>query len=252
MKTIRPNWPAPEGVVAFSTTRSGGFSEGAFEGLNIAQHVGDSGAAVAHNRQILSSELPPQCSIAWLTQEHGARIVSARVTPDTPNADGSWTDQLGVASAVMTADCLPVLFCSRSGDVVASAHAGWRGLNLGVLESCVAALPVASSTLMAWLGPAIGPNAFEVGDEVRQQFLSSSSQSMKGQVAECFVATPEKPDHFHADLYRLARLRLNQAGVMDIYGGGYCTFSDPGLFYSYRRDGETGRMATLIAKNLVI
>jgi YfiH family protein len=252
MKVIRPNWPAPEGIVAFSTTRVGGFSEGAYEGLNIGHHVGDAEEVVAQNRKILSSELPPQCSVAWLTQEHGAKVVAAAENPDAPCADGSWTEQVGVASAVMTADCLPVLFCSKNGGVVASAHAGWRGLNLGILESCVAALPVAGSTLMAWLGPAIGPNAFEVGEEVRQQFLSSSPQAMKSRVAQCFTATADRPGHFLADLYGLARLRLNQAGVMDIYGGEYCTFSDPDLFYSYRRDGQTGRMATLIAKSPVL
>lgn len=238
--------------MAFSTTRVGGFSKGTYQGLNIAHHVGDAKEAVAQNRKALSAELPAQCSIAWLTQEHGAKMVAADATADTPCADGSWTDQLGVASAVMTADCLPVLFCSKNGEVVASVHAGWRGLNLGILESCVAALPVAGSALMAWLGPAIGPNAFEVGEEVRQQFLSSSCQSMRARVAQCFIATPENPGHFLADLYRLARLRLNQAGVMDVYGGEYCTFSAPDLFYSYRRDGQTGRMATLIAKRPVL
>ena len=238
--------------MAFSTTRVGGFSEGVYEGLNIAHHVGDAKEAVEQNRKILSNELPPQCSIAWLTQEHGASVVAAGETRGAPCADGSWTEQFGVASAVMTADCLPVLFCSKNGGVVASVHAGWRGLNLGILESCVAALPVSGSALMAWLGPAIGSNAFEVGAEVRQQFMSSSSQSLKGRVAECFVATPEKPGHFLADLYCLARLRLNQAGVIDIYGGEYCTFSHPDLFYSYRRDGQTGRMATLIAKSPVL
>ena len=250
MKLIKPDWPAPDSVLAFSTTRVGGGSEGPYEGLNIARHVGDVSDAVTRNRNILSSGLPPDYSIQWLNQEHGTRIVRAQDAGDTPCADGSWTDQPGLASVVMTADCLPVLLCSRNGKCVASAHAGWRGLHLGILEACVAAMPVECSQLMAWLGPAIGPDAFVVGGEVRQQFLSSSAPSWRDRSAQCFREIPGRQGYFLADLYALARIRLNVAGVLDIYGGDYCTFTAPDLFYSYRRDGETGRMATIIAKTL--
>ena len=248
MRLIKPDWPAPDNIIAFSSTRKGGVSEGVYQGLNIAHHVGDMSDAVAQNRDILSNELPPDYSIVWLNQEHGTRVVRARNSNDTLCADGSWTDVPGVVSAVMTADCLPVLLCSQSGEFVASAHAGWRGLQQGILEACVAAMPVEGSQLMAWLGPAIGPDAFEVGGEVRQQFLSSAASSLRDRVAQCFKEQPGKQGFFLADLYALARIRLNAAGVLDIYGGEHCTFSTPDLFYSYRRDGKTGRMATMIAK----
>ena len=248
MRLIKPDWPAPDNIIAFSSTRKGGVSEGPYQSLNIAHHVGDVSDAVAQNRDILSRDLPSGYSIAWLNQEHGTRVVRARCSNDAPCADGSWTDVPGVASAVMTADCLPVLLCSQNGEFVASAHAGWRGLQQGILEACVAAMPVESSQLMAWLGPAIGPNAFEVGGEVRQRFLSSAAPSQRDCVDLCFKEQPGRQGFFLADLYALARIRLNATGVLDIYGGEYCTYSSPDLFYSYRRDGESGRMATIIAK----
>jgi len=246
MKIIKPDWPAPEHVIAFSTTREEGHSRGSYEGLNIAHHVGDDSGAVALNREILCTGLPPGTSIQWLAQEHGCKVVRATDTGETPCADASWTNMAGVACAVMTADCLPVLFCSKDGDRVASAHAGWRGLYRGVLEACVAEMAIAPSRLIAWMGPAIGPGAFEVGGEVKEHFMSSSPPENCRYVAQCFKEKTTRPGHFHADIYALARMRLNAIGVSQIYGGGLCTFSDSARFFSYRRDGTTGRMATII------
>jgi len=147
---------------------------------------------------------------------------------------------------VLTADCLPVLFCSTSGDRVAAAHAGWRGLLDGVLEATVAAMGVDSEKILAWMGPAIGPRVFEVGAEVREQYLAAASATDKVLVEVSFVPSEVRPGHYFADLYALARLRLRAVGVTGVFGGGYCTFSDAGRFFSYRRDGRTGRMASLI------
>ena len=246
MKFIEPNWPAPDHVIAFSTTRVGGHSRGSYQGLNIAHHVGDDSESVALNRKILCAELPPGTAIQWLAQEHGCKVVAATGSGEIPCADSSWTNVAGIACAVMTADCLPVLFCSKGGDVVASAHAGWRGLGLGVLELCVAEMAVDPSRLMAWMGPAIGPAAFEVGEEVRGLFLSNSPTGDRILVEHCFREQKDKPGYFFADLYALASIRLNAIGVSQLYGGGLCTFSDSAHFYSYRRDGNTGRMATII------
>jgi len=246
MKIIRPQWPAPANVVAFSTTRPGGFSTGIYAGLNIATHVDDDLNTVIRNRQLLAAQLPANSRIQWLKQVHDCEVVEATDCSDEPCADASWASSSDVACAVMTADCLPVLFCAKGGEAVAAAHAGWRGLAAGVLEATVAAMPAAPARIMAWLGPAIGPNAFEVGAEVREQFLSQSSQEARQGVSQCFVAATNKPDFYLADLYTLARIRLKAAGIGGVYGGDLCTFNDSHRFYSYRRDGETGRMATVI------
>ena len=233
---IEPDWPAPDGVRAASTLRPGGVSRGAYAGLNLGVHVGDDPAHVAANRRLLREALNLPAEPVWLNQNHGVEVIRADA-PARLTGDAAVTRRAGIVCAVMTADCLPILLCDRAGIGVAAVHAGWRGLAGGVVEAAVAALN--RSDLMAWLGPAIGPAAFEVGDEVRAAFLGRS-----GTCADAFHANGEA--HWLADLYQLARRVLQRAGVCNIYGGEYCTYSDPDRFFSYRRDGLTGRMATLI------
>lgn len=236
-QVIVPDWPAPAGVRAAQTTRLGGVSRPPFDGLNLALHTGDCGDHVAANRHRLRQHLELPAEPAWLEQVHGTDVVAAAAGPAC--ADAAWADRPGVICAVMTADCLPVLLCDDGGETVAAAHAGWRGLADGVLEAVVAAMRRPSQRLLAWLGPAIGPDAFEVGDEVRQRFLAADPAA-----AGCFRRSPR--GRWLADLYALARRRLARAGVEAVYGGGFCTVEQSDLFFSYRRDGRTGRMATLI------
>ena len=251
IELIEPDWPAPANIRAFCTTRVGGVSEGAYASLNLAGHVGDDPGRVERNRTLLAGLLPSDTEIQWLTQVHGNGVVHAP-TEAAAKADACWTETLGVATAVLTADCLPVLFCNFEGTLVAAAHAGWRGLAAGVLEATVAALPVPASELMAWLGPAIGADAYEVGPEVRAAFLAaaeSDGSPPASDVASAFLPSRPREGHFFADLYRLARLRLEAAGVVAIHGGNYCTFTENSRFFSHRRDGQTGRMASLICIN---
>lgn len=245
---IEPHWPAPANILALSTSRTGGVSDGPFSSFNLAHHVGDQPAAVAANRHTLAQSLPTGSSVQWLQQVHGTGVLQAsqRTCGDHPEADASVTGSSRVACAVLTADCLPVLLCDRAGSTVAAAHAGWRGLAAGVLESSVRAMAVNPGELMAWLGPAIGPGAFEVGPEVRQAFLEASDVP---ETADCFRVSASREGHFLADLYGLARLRLAAVGVLAVFGGEYCTYNDASRFYSYRRDGQTGRMASLILIN---
>ncbi|MBV2134500.1 peptidoglycan editing factor PgeF [Pseudomonas sp. MAP12] len=232
-----PDWPAPANVRACVTTRAGGVSLVPFATLNLGDHVGDDPVAVAENRRRLQALLG--CRAAWLCQVHGVSVVEADPT-QVAEADASWSATPGVACAIMTADCLPVLFCDRAGTRVAAAHAGWRGLAAGVLEASVAALGCPADQVLAWLGPAIGAQAFEVGAEVREAFVAQHAEA-----AEAFVPSVN-PGRFMADLYRLARIRLAAIGVTAVYGGGLCTFGDAERFYSYRREPRTGRMASLI------
>lgn len=235
---LQPDWPAPECVGALSTTRSGGVSLAPYRSLNLGTHVGDHPDAVAENRARLRAHLPAEP--CWLEQVHGVEVVDAARVEGVPRADAAISRQPGVVCAVMTADCLPVLLCDQSGSVVGAAHAGWRGLHAGVIEATVRAMGVAPSGLMAWLGPAIGPRAFEVGDEVRSAFVQEDAQA-----ARAFAPAGE-PGKWLADLYALARLRLMRLGVEQISGGEACTYSESERFFSYRRDGVTGRMASLI------
>ena len=246
MSFIKPDWPAPDNVITLSTQRTGGSSHPPYASLNLADHVEDGSAAVAANRAILTRLLPAGAQLHWLTQVHGSKVVRAGEGQVSPSADASWSRDPGQACVVMTADCLPVLFCSRAGDTVAAAHAGWRGLLGGVLENTVAAMGVAPSELLAWLGPAIGPAAFEVGAEVRAAFLGTASPGQLPQTEASFVANRQRPGHFLADLYALARLRLDALGTANVFGGEYCTYTEDQRFFSYRRDGLTGRMASLI------
>lgn len=233
---LTPDWPAPAHVRACVTTRSGGVSVAPFETFNLGDHVDDDPAAVASNRQHLVDTLG--CQPAWLRQVHG--IVVAEADPATViEADGNWTATPGIACTAMTADCLPALFCDRAGTRVAAAHAGWRGLAGGVLEATVKALDVAPQELLVWLGPAIGPAAFEVGGEVREAFVQQHAEA-----AAAFVPSANA-GKFMADIYQLARIRLAAIGVTAVSGGGLCTYNDA-RFYSYRRSARTGRFASLI------
>ena len=234
---IRPDWPAPANVHALVTTRSGGVSGGPYASLNLGDHVGDVPAAVVTNRRRLRDSLPADPT--WLRQVHGIRCVDAAQTPPDSEADAAWTNAPGVVCAVLTADCLPVLLCDDAGTVVAAAHAGWRGLAAGVIESTVRSMNVPGERLIAWLGPAIGPQRFEVGDEVRARFAAHDPQA-----ASAFI--PHGEGKWLCDIYRLARQRLAALGVCRLAGADFCTVRDADRFYSYRRDGVTGRMASLI------
>jgi hypothetical protein len=221
------------------TTRTGGVSQQPWSSLNLGDHVGDDQAHVAANRARLREQLPAEPG--WLRQVHSARVVELGREAN-PEADAAFTRQAGQVCAVLTADCLPVLFCDRAGSVVAAAHAGWRGLAGGVLEATVAAMRVPPGEILAWMGAAIGPQAFEVGSEVREIFVGQHAEADKA-----FLQHPASaPGKWLADIYQLARIRLERAGVQAIYGGGRCTFTEADCFYSYRRDGVTGRMASLI------
>ena len=236
---IIPEWPVPQSVRALSTTRTGGVSEGRWKSLNLGDHVEDDPAAVAENRRILAGKAALPSEPLWLQQVHGCAVADATAGQEGCEADAAWSDSPGQVCAVMTADCLPVLFANRSGTRVAAAHAGWRGLAAGVLERTLGHFADAPGEIVAWLGPAIGPGAFEVGDEVREAFISIHADSQGA-----FAAT--QPGHWLADIYSLARTHLAAAGVSQVYGGEFCTYSDSARFFSYRRDGVTGRMATLI------
>jgi YfiH family protein len=235
---LRPDWPAA--VDALVTTREGGASGGAYASLNLGLRSGDDEAAVRENRRRLQALLPSPP--VWLRQVHGTRVAdadAARATGAEPEADASVARRPGTVCAVLVADCMPVLLADEAATVVAVAHAGWRGLCGGVLEATVGAMGVAPERLIAWLGPAIGARVYEVGEEVRAAFLARDQAS-----AQAFRAA--RPGHWLLDLYAVARQRLAAQGVARVHGGGLCTFSDPARFFSYRRDGSTGRMAALI------
>jgi YfiH family protein len=236
---ILPDWPAPSWVQAWTTSRSGGFSTGPFQSFNLAGHVGDDPACVDRNREKLAADLGLPREPEWLEQSHGSTVVAASGTGNRPQADACWSDCSGRVCAVLTADCLPVLLTSLDQPCIAAAHAGWRGLAGGVLETCVSALPVAPERLIAWLGPAIGPAAFEVGEEVRAAFLAE-------RWARAAAFSSGAPGRWFADLYGLARMQLGALGLGAVYGGDYCTYRDRERFFSYRREATTGRMATVI------
>ncbi|SFD24374.1 conserved hypothetical protein [Thiohalospira halophila DSM 15071] len=235
-----PDWPRPPGVRAAVTTRAGGVSQDPFASLNLADHVGDEPAAVAADRAALVEALGLPAEPAWLEQVHGVAVADAGAGPGQ-QADASVATEPGTVCAVLTADCLPVLLARSDGTAVAAAHAGWKGLAAGVLEAT--AVRLGPGRITAWLGPAIGPAAFEVGEEVRAAFVDSDPGA-----AACFRY---QGGSLHADLYALARRRLFAAGVAVVHGGGRCTFTEGERFYSYRREGRTGRMATLIWRDPV-
>jgi YfiH family protein len=241
---IVPDWPAPADVGAIITTRHGGVSAGACATMNLARHGEDDPVAVAENRRRLDRFLP--ATPVWLDQVHGTTVVTLDRAPlpdaPLPVADAAVTRDRGIVCAVRTADCLPVLFAARAGNAIGIAHAGWRGLAAGVLEATVAAmaaLGAPAGDIVAWLGPGIGPGAFEVGGEVRAAFCDADPGA-----APSFA--PHGVGKWRADLYALARRRLAGAGISRVCGGGYCTASDAARFFSYRRDRTPGRMAALI------
>jgi len=236
---IEPEWPAPSNVRALATTRQGGFSTGCFAGLNLAAHVDDDPEAVRRNRAWLRDAARLPAEPIWLQQVHGTTVWTGGALHEPPIADASVTRSAGQVSAILTADCLPVLFCDLEGTVVAAAHAGWRGLADGVLGATAAAMNVPAAHLLAWLGPAIEPAAFEVGAEVLERFVARDSRH-----AQAFQKNER--GRWQADLYALARGELQALGLERIYGGGFGTFGDATRFYSYRREKRTGRMATLI------
>lgn len=236
---IEPDWPVPAGVRALSTLRTGGVSHGVYRGLNLGAHVGDAPEAVQENRRLLNQAAGLECEPLWLDQVHSARAVDAADWQAGVQADACVALSPGQVCAVMTADCLPVLLCDQFGKSVAAAHAGWRGLLSGVLESTLFMMNAPPSKILAWIGPGIGPQAFEVGDEVRQAFVTRDAGA-----AAFFEANPA--GRWQADLPGLARHRLNGLGLDRIFGGELCTASDPQRFFSYRRDGQCGRMASMV------
>lgn len=236
---ITPQWPAPPNVRALVTTRRGGFSVGPYAGLNLALHVDDDPEAVRRNRELLVRAAGLPSEPIWLQQVHGARVWCEGPAMPPPVADACVSRRAAQVCAILTADCLPVLFCDQQGACVGAAHAGWRGLLGGVLGATVAAMNVPPQRLLAWLGPAIEPAAFEVGNEVRERFVACNAAH-----ARAFEANAR--GRWQADLYALARTELHGLGVQQVYGGGFATYGEAERFYSYRRDKRTGRMAALI------
>ncbi len=238
---IFPDWPAPPNVKALQTTRHGGFSAAPYDSLNLGLHVGDVALAVNRNRQSFAPLMPSEP--VWLEQVHGTVVANGDAAGCLPQADACIARHRGSVCVVMTADCLPVLLCDEDGTVVGAAHAGWKGLAGGVLEATVKAMEVAPHKLMAWLGPAISQDSFEVGSEVRETFMSHDSRAV-----EAFIRLPENVpgEKYHADIYLLAHQRLNALGISRIFGGNFCAFKQREKFFSYRRDGVTGRMGTFI------
>ena len=237
---ILPNWPAPANVKALQTTRVGGVSVWPYASLNLGAHVGDNHVFVEHNRQLLAPYLPS--SPVWINQVHGIEVINASSSRGLQDADASYSTLDNVVCATMTADCLPVLLCDTKGTVVVAVHAGWRGLCDGVIEAAVHEMAVPASEVLAWLGPAIGPQSFEVGDDVRTQFIAVDPRASH--------AFKSHADKWLCDIYLLAKQRLQSVGVSQIYGATinteFCTYSEGERFYSFRRDNVTGRMASLI------
>ncbi|MDD2832976.1 MAG: peptidoglycan editing factor PgeF [Methylotenera sp.] len=237
---IHPGWPAPANVKALQTTRAGGVSKGAYASLNLGTHVADDPVAVDKNRQLLSQYLPSEP--VWVNQVHGVEVIDAAISNCLQNADASFTTKKNVVCVTMTADCLPVLLCDKQGSVVAAVHAGWRGLCDGVIEAAIQKMQVAPTEILVWLGPAIGPDAFEVGDDVRAQFIANDAQAE--------LAFKPLAGKWLCNMYTIAKQRLSRLGVEQVFGAtvndDFCTYTDHSRFFSFRRDQSTGRMATMI------
>ena len=237
---IKADWDAPPSMVAMTTTRAGGVSEAPFDTLNVGNHVDDKPQAVTQNREIIRSSLRLPGEPIWLEQVHSARVaeVAADTAGSVPVADAAVTRERGCVLAIMTADCLPVVLCSPEYDVIAAVHGGWRGLAADILQHTIATMDCPPASVHAWLGPAIGPDCFEVGDDVWDQFVAQDWQ-----MASCFKANEKQK--FMADIYAIARRSLSTLGVNKISGGNHCTYAESDTFFSYRRTPETGRMVTL-------
>lgn len=236
---LRPDWNAPANVNAVVTTRRGGVSQGVYHGFNVGQHVGDSAETVAQNRQQLLTDLALPQAPVWLNQQHTANIQTDQQSFAGKPCDGMVTGRSAVVCAVMTADCMPVLICNQQGTAVAAVHAGWRGLAAGIVESALAEFAEPSDQLLVWAGPTISIEHFEVGPEVRESLQGSE---------DCYRPSDGKPGHYYADLYRILGERMTDLGAQYSHSS-HCTFRDKSLFYSYRRDGVTGRMVSLIWMN---
>ncbi len=236
---IYPDWPAPANIVALTTTRQGGISEAPYANFNLAAHTGDNAEHVAHNRHLLREIFTLPNEPAWLQQTHSTIAVKIDPHFQSCEADASYSDEAGQICVVMTADCLPILICNNAGTEVAAIHAGWKGLANGVIETTVNQLQSDPADLLVWLGPAIGPTAFQVGKDVYDLFIQPDSEALAAFNAQA-------QEKWLANIYQLARLRLKKLGIQAIYGGDYCTYTDEERFFSYRRDGDTGRMASLI------
>jgi len=248
---ITPTWPAPANVRTCITTRMGGVSDALYTSNNLGLHVGDDPARVLQNRQALAQQLQLAHAPQWLEQIHGVKVIHAKTDGVVRTADGSYTNQLGVVCAVMTADCLPIFLCDKQGTQVAVVHCGWRSLAKGI---CARALQkfsvnideINGDEIIAYLGPAISQAHFEVGVDVLDAFFKGArTPAQQEQIAAAFIPG-NRPLHFYADIYALARAELQSLGVTEVYGGNYCTYAQDALFFSYRRDGKTGRMASLI------
>lgn len=243
---ITPDWPAPANVKTCITTRKGGVSRAPYESNNFGLHVGDDAQAVEQNRAALCDELGLTSSPQWLEQIHGVKVVNAKSDDLVRTADGSYSNEQGQACLVMTADCLPILLCDEKGTEVAAIHCGWRSLAKGITERALAKFSASPKKVIAYLGPAISQPNFEVGVDVLEAFFKAARNPKHADaIAKAFVSA-ERPLHFYADIYALARAELSALGVTKIYGGDYCTYAQADDFYSYRRDKTTGRMASLI------
>jgi polyphenol oxidase len=236
---ITPDWPAPPSVRAFVTTRAGGVSGGEYASMNLGTRSGDDPRNVAKNRLLLREHLPSMPR--WMVQVHGTEVadLDRLGADDVPTADAAVTGKAGTVGVVLTADCMPLFLCDASGKRAAVAHAGWRGMAAGVIESTVRALDAAPGAVIAWMGPTIGPGAFEVGPEVRAAFVAADPRAHA-------AFAPHGGAKYLADLYALARLALERAGVRAVFGGGFCTYREPGRFFSYRRVQASGRMGAFI------
>lgn len=234
---ITPDWPTPDHIHAATTLRTGGVSLAEFSSLNLAEHVHDRPEHVLNNRQCIKTMLALPAEPIWLQQTHSTDVVCVDQVTLRPEADASYTAKKNTVCSIMTADCLPILLCDRQGTMIAAIHGGWRGLLKGIIENTLLKMP--DTQILAWMGPAIGAQRFEVGDEVRTAFIDKSSQ-----FASAFKQ--QENGQYLANIYHIAKILLNNAGVEQIYGGDYCTVRDKERFFSYRRDGQTGRMATLI------
>lgn len=242
MQFIYPNWDVAPHIHAFTTTRTGGVSQAPFDSLNLGDHVHDAPKDVAENRRLLAEQAKLPQAPVYLTQTHSTRVLRLPLAdPNDRHADAVYTNQPNQVCLVMTADCLPVLFCSQDGTEIAAAHAGWRGLCDGMLEATVAEFTCPREQISVWLGPAISQKAFQVGQEVIDQFCAFDPQAK-----EAFIPDPTTSGKFLGNLYQIARQRLNKLGITVISGGEHCTFTEKETFFSYRRESKTGRMATLI------